>query len=422
MPAPVQIPGQPQDAFNDYSRVVADQQLGVVLGFPDHLDPERLAKAVADLVASQPVLGCRFVSEGRRAWHEGVAGAGEITRIEDQDPWERAVVEAGQPLARDAAHLAVTHVVGPAADVIGLRIDHTAADGQGAKSCAELLAAAYNGALESDPRATATDRSWRRLRRAVGWPVLISAARHREDPRPTWGIPRAGDATGPRHHDLLTLSAEKFSALKSWGREHHYTINDAVLGALYRAMFEMLSPREGDPMVVRVSFDQRRYLDRDDPMPAACNLSSVEPVCIGRLAGERFGGTVARVASEMQRLKASAPGLGSEMLLETLYRIRGYAGTGRGMIEGMRRGQQAGRTYPFLSNFGVLNPERLSFAELVPDHAAMLPVAAHPPFLMLGVSGFAGELTLSFGFAEGEVRPGVPTELLEAIEADLLGV
>ena len=50
----------------------------------------------------------------------------------------------------------------------------------------------------------------------------------------------------------------------------------------------------------------------------------------------------------------------------------------------------------------------------------MLPIAAHPPFAMLGASSFRGELTLSFGFAEGEIDPAVPLALLETMRADLL--
>lgn len=117
--------------------------------------------------------------------------------------------------------------------------------------------------------------------------------------------------------------------------------------------------------------------------------------------------------------QALVAGLGSVLLLETLYRVRGFHGTGRGVIEEMRRGQQAGRSYPFLSNFGVLSDERLRFGSLTPERAVMLPVAAHPPFAMLGVSGYGGELTLSLGFAEGEVAPSVPLALLGAIDADL---
>ena len=419
MPALSQIPAQPQDAFNDYARVVADQQLAVVFGFRANLDSERLSQAVAELIASQPVLACRFVTQGRYAWHETVAGAGAVERIDDENAWARAIFEAGQPLPRDAAHLAVTHVVSPLGDALALRIDHTAADGQGARACAELLAAAYSGTLEADSRATATDRSWRRLRRAVGWPRLMRAARRRKDPPPTWGIPHLLGETGVGHHELLTLSAERFSAVRAWGRQHRYTVNDILLGAFYRALFELLSPREGEPMVVRVSFDQRRYLDRDDPMPAASNLSSIEPVSLGSLAGEQFPGTVARAATEMRHLKESLPGLGSVLLLETLYRLRGYEGTGRGVVEGMRRGQQAGRTYPFLSNFGVLQPEKVHFGDVIPDRAVMLPVVGHAPFAMLGASSFGGRLTLSMGFHEGEVVPHIARSILDSIDADL---
>ena len=70
----------------------------------------------------------------------------------------------------------------------------------------------------------------------------------------------------------------------------------------------------------------------------------------------------------------------------------------------MERGQRAGRTYPFLSNFGVLDPERLTLGDLTPTRAVVLPVAGHPPFGMLGASSYQGELTLSMGYARGRAR------------------
>jgi NRPS condensation-like uncharacterized protein len=414
------IPAQPQDAFNDYARVVADQMLGMVVELPGRIDADRLGAAARELIAAQPVLGCRFLAEGRNAWHEPVASAGEIGTIEDDDPWSRAIVEAGQPLTADEPHLGITLVRGRASDVLAVRVDHTAADGQGAKACLELLAASYRDELAADPRATATDRSWRRLRRGAGWPrMLVAAARRKGDPRPTWGLPRAGEGTGRRHHDLLTLPAQRSAAIKAWGRERGHTINDIALAAFYRAMFAQLEPAEGEPMVLRVSFDQRRYLDPSDPMPAASNLSSVEPLAIARIAGESFEGTVGRVAAEMTRLKGSSPGLGSALLLEMLYRLQGFTAVGRPMIEGMERGQKAGRTYPFLSNFGVLDDARLAFGELKPARAVVLPIAAHPPFAMLGASSHGGELTLALGFAEGEIDPAVPVALLAFMESDL---
>ena len=97
---PYRIAAEPQDAFNEIARVVGDQQLGLALAFPHHLDAERLVAAVAALVADQPVLGCTFVSAGRRAWHEPVASAPGscFALVEDADPWARAIEEAGQPL------------------------------------------------------------------------------------------------------------------------------------------------------------------------------------------------------------------------------------------------------------------------------------------------------------------------------------
>jgi NRPS condensation-like uncharacterized protein len=440
VPSTSRIPAQPQDAFNDFARVVADQQLGIVLELSGALDTDRLARAVADLIDAQPVLGCCYFSEGRRAWHEPVPDAPvqALGAISAADVWQAAVAAAGQPLDAEAPHLAVTHVRGEDHDAIGVRIDHTAADGQGAKACAELLAAAFSGSgggSPSDARSASLavpggasaaalvqpDRSWRRLRRAAGLPRMIDCALSHKELPPTWGLPSAGNAPGRRRHHLVTLPAEEFSAKREWGKVHGFTVNDMIVAAFYRAMFSTLETPDDSPMVVRVSFDQRRYLPASDAMPSACNLSSVEPLALARTHGEAFEATVARVNAKMQRLKASSPGLGNALLLEVLFRLKGCEATRRDMVAQMERGQRAGRSYLFVSNFGVLDAERLSFGDAAPTRAVMLPVAGHPPFAMLGASSFLGELTISMGFAEAETDAAVPMRILSAMASDLAG-
>jgi NRPS condensation-like uncharacterized protein len=452
MPVPTtqRIPAEPQDAFNDFARVVGDQQLAFVLRFPGRLDEDRLAEAVATLIESQPVLGCRFVAEAAQAWHEPVASAPlkavELVRCLG-DPWPRALEAASQPLDPAGPHLSLTLVRCLDADALAVRIDHTAADGQGAKACLAALARAYataardgdSGAAALDatssisadagqtagapaPSAALPDRSWRRLRQAAGPRRITSAVLRRRDPRPTWGLPALGGTPGSRVHEVATVSAEEFSAAREWGRERGFTVNDLVLAAFYRAMFGVLDAPAGVPMVVRVSFDQRRYLAPDDPMPPASNLSSVEAVELDRILGEAFEGAADRVHERMEAVKSASPGLGSAALLETMYRARGFSRLHAEQTEAMRRGQEAGRSYPFVSNFGVLDAEPLAFDGAEPVRAVMLPVAGHPPFVMLGASTYRGELSLAIGYADGEIDPSIPRGILVRMVADLTRV
>jgi len=408
-----------QDVYNHFARISADQQLALILTFAGRLDESRLQTAVAALLREQPVLGCRF------GYAEGVA------RFTPGDPTTRLTVRTAAQADTEARDLAaqpldysgdgvlrVDLVRDDRHDVLAVRIDHVAADGQGAKQVVAALAACYCADGRSESPVDLPDRSAARLLRRFGLSEKLHLIRSRQNVRPAWGLPIAGEGAAQRHHEVVTVSQERFSSLRARAKEAGATVNDLVLAAFYRALFAELRPDEGAPMAINVSFDMRRYLDPSDPMPAAANLSSAETAMLARVAGERFTQTLERTAREMGRLKAGHPGLAAAVLLEYASRF-GYSRVERMTAEPMLRGRQHGVSFPFLSNFGVLNPEALTFGELTPVDAVVLPPVGHPPFMMLSPSSYAGRLTLAVGYQGGETDPAVVRRILNCMISEL---
>ncbi len=413
---------EPQDAYNHFARLSADQQLAVILSFPARLDETRVGLAVAAVLRDQPVLGCRF------AYADGVARFAQAERAtplftrDAEDPVAAALEAAAEPI--DYAGEGVFRVDlfrGRDGDVLALRIDHVAADGQGAKQVAELLATAYSSQswMLNDRPAAAPDRSAQRLLHRFPLAQKVSLLRSLESIRPAWGLPVAGEHPGKRHHGIATVDAESFVALHARAKAAGATVNDVVLAAFYRALFVELQPTEGRPMALNVSFDLRRYLDPADPMPAAANLSGMETARLARVSGERFSGTLTRVVAEMARLKGGQPGVASAVQLEYASRL-GFRRVERMSTEPMRRGREHGVSFPFLSNLGVLDPHALAFAGTMPSRALVLPPVGHPPFMMLAPSSYVGELSLAIGYADGETDPAVVERILAGMVAELL--
>lgn len=385
-----------QDVYNHLARVSADQQLALILSFSGRLDESRLRVAVAALLCEQPVLGCRFHYDG------GVA------RFTPGEPTTRLRVRTATQAGLEAQALAaqpldysgdgvfrVDLVRDGRCDVLVVRIDHVAADGQGAKQVVASLAACYRSAdqLERPRRVELPDRSAARLLRRFAMGEKLRLLRSRQDVRPAWGLPIAAEGIAARHHEVARVDQEQFSLLRTRAKDARVTVNDLVLAAFYRALFTELSPKVGVPMAINVSVDLRRYLDASDPMPAAANLSGTETAMLPRLAGESFAQTLERTAVEMARLKADRPGLAAAVLLEYASRV-GYSRVEKLAVAPMLRGRQHGVSFPFLSNFGVLDPEALCFGDLTPVDAVVLPPVGHPPFMMLSPSSYAGRLNL----------------------------
>lgn len=410
----------PQDVYNHFARLSADQQLAVVLRFDGRLDEERLHDAVDRVLQQQPVLACRFAYEAGRARFEP-AGGGAFSVTVAADPVAAVTDAAARPLDfAGTGVFSVTLVHGDTSDAIAMRVDHVAADGQGAKCIAESLAAAYSSPRgQAECRGAVPDRSARRLMRRFSVAARIRALRGRDTTRPTWGMPSLGGDPGTRRHALASIAAGGFSAVRASAKRSGATVNDALLAAFYRALFERLTPEEGRPMAVNVSFDMRRYLDASDPMPAAANLSSIETALLPAVAGEPFGRTLERVVEVMADLKRGTPGLGSAVLLE-YSRLLGYRRVEQMAVEPMQRGRQHGVSFPFLSNFGVLDDAALAFGDAAPVAAFVLPPVGHPPFVMLGPSTYRSEMTLAVGYAEEESDGDAMRRFLAGMAADLV--
>jgi NRPS condensation-like uncharacterized protein len=413
---------QPQDAFNHFARLSADQQLAVVLTFSDHLDESRLRTAISALLCEQPVLDARFSYLHGKA--RFIAG-GSSDRLSVRSAWDAeaaALDAASQPLdyVNDGV-MCVDLIRDATADALVLRIDHVAADGQGAKQVAALLASRYADPSPGDAGTTVQgvpDRSGRRLLRQFPLGEKLAAIRSRRSVRPAWGLPVTGADAGRRHHAIASLEADAFTSLRSHAKEFGATVNDLVLAAFYRALFDELDSPVGAPMALNVSFDMRRYLNANDPMPVAANLSSTETAMLRRVRGEDFAGTLARAVAEMRVLKVGHPGLGSAVLLEYAG-VLGYHRIEKLATEPMRRGREHGVSFPFLSNFGILDADALTYGDLTPTQAVMLPPVGHPPFMMLSPSTYAGRLSLAIGYAEGETDPALIHRLLDRVIGDL---
>jgi NRPS condensation-like uncharacterized protein len=411
---------EPQDAFNHIAAAAADQQLSIVAAFEGHLDVGLLEAAVAAVSSAEPVLGCRYVPHRRRPTFEPVEASPFVTLTEAADPRVTAIAAAAVPLDPETERAIKVHLVRSGrADALVLTVHHVAADGQGAKAVLGMLAEAYSTLIHGGtPRLPAAgERGQRQILRRSGPLKLIASIRRRKAPRPTWGVPSRGEAT-TRTYSLLHLAPERLGAVKAYGKARGATVNDVLLAAFYRALFAVLEPEPGKPMIVNASFDLRRYL-RDGAGASACNLSSVEPLAVPYDPASPFEATLATVRDQMAAYKAASPGLGSAALLELVWAVGGYARLDAMTGEPMRRGRAYGLSFPFLSNFGILPEDSLAFGGLHPAEAFVLPPASLPPFVMLGASTWRGTLTLAIGYPPDAMDPALVARLLAEVETGL---
>ncbi len=414
-----------QDKMNFITRANADQQLHVIVSFPKRVDEARLAKSLRLAMEREPVLGCRFVEKGNQVYWERRVDLEqiELCRVVPSGDLQADLFEfVTCPTDPRIDPLLQARIFrSPAGDTLCLKVNHVAADGTGSKEAAYLVADTYSR-LAADPAYRPAlgkpgKRSQTAIFRQVGLANLIKfRPRQLSLPPMLFSLPFVGATGAERGFALRQMAAQDFRALKSFAREHHATINDLILTALYRAMFSQGNPPANTPLPVQVSIDLRHFLPKGKEQPI-CNLSGALYPALTCTPGETLEQTLEKVKAQMGRWKSRQPGLTGAMLIE-LAMLQGYA-KAKAMI-GRMTAPRSNRVTPLLlSNFGLLDAKRLAFDDLKIDGAFVLGPVMFGHGLMLTASTYAGQMTLAMGYCRGNIQQKSVEALLEQVAQEL---
>jgi NRPS condensation-like uncharacterized protein len=209
------------------------------------------------------------------------------------------------------------------------------------------------------------------------------------------------------------LERKRVAALKDYCRAKGATLNDVVLTALYRCLFQLLALRSGVELQIPVMVDMRRYLGETGEFKALTNLSSMQITQLDFKPEERFEGTLGRVKAVMDEKKAADIGLNGFIKLSLLYGIFGDR------IANHRLRSELKNPFICMTNVGILDPGRMAFGNLHPYDAFLCGSIKYKPYFQLAMSLYDGQLTLSanlYGSADDRDRI---RSFLNEIEAEL---
>lgn len=421
------FPATLMDQVEYMCRNMADQQLHLVLSLDGRLDADRMARALRLTLDSEPVLGSRFTERAFRPYWE---------RRDDLDELSPCTVtQVGQEGLEGALFDFITAPADPRTDVVAraaifraekdtlcIKLDHAASDGGGLKEYAGLLSSTYRRLGEDPgflPAASAgADRTLHQVYRNFTRVERMKSLAIAQPPRAVWGFPWEEGGHSETAFAVRLVDAEAFGAIRDLGKRTDSTVNDLLLTAFFRALFEMNDPEPGVRLPIQVPIDLRRYLPGGRAQ-AVCNCSGQLHPTIERKPGEGFAATLARVRGRMNSFKTRSPGVGAAILIELLA-SPGFAITRRvydGMVRGMER---SGKAVPFLSNFGVLPEDDLELGDVGVSRAFMVSPVMFPPGFLLGASSFRDSMTLTAGFSRARANGRVVERFLDALEGELV--
>jgi len=369
-----------------HARLLADQQVTYVLEFARPLAVDRLRQALAVLNQALPLLGCVVQVSGRRlAWVPLAGGAPLLNVAQAEFEWPGAMARfISQPANPEREPpLKLFLLRRPERDTLAIKVDHMLTDAAGLKFILGLLSEAYStGSIHS---AINPDRGFGQLLRRFSLPALLGAARQASLPRPARVLAAGPFQTGGIFIEHACLEPEAFARLHAAAKGRGATINDAILAAVYRAVFHRLDAgAEAYPLMVPV--DLRRYLP-ETRRGVVGNLSSALYPLLAPWPNETTDSLLARVQDVLEPMKKGNPGLGAMLLMAV-----GALWGGEIMRRRYEQAAASDRRFINVTNFGVIGREQAAFEGAPVSEAYGVGPEQNAPGILLALSTYAGTL------------------------------
>jgi NRPS condensation-like uncharacterized protein len=405
----------------------AGRQITIVLSFTGPLNHHAVKNALRALLEVEPILGCRLVGEGRKAYWE---------RREDLSSLDLLTIEEG-PAPDDAVKrfAARTDPEGPLVqgllirnedgDALCINVSHAATDTAGAQELLPVLSELYTRYLAEPDfwplQGDYSDRGYWQLFDSAGLIETLGTIPAAIPPEPRFRFPGPAGAGEPAgelgrsemepgqgqgrpggEQDIAkrVVGPERFRAIREAATSRVATLTDVLLTAFFRALCRTLHPPEEVPLPLQVSVDMRYLLPDEDNHRVANLCGAVFPV-LAWIPDEQFRTTLSRAKEQMDSFTSGYPGLAG-ILHNSFATDFGSAG------------KTSGDAFiPRLEDTGIIDEKGLMFGDTPVSGAYLLCPAMAGEGPVLCASAFRDTLTLAASFPRGS------TEIVDAIVREL---
>ena len=430
------FPANGHDIFNYLVRHnMRNPQIQVVMKIDGRLDFDKLKRAVRLSVDAVPVLGCRFVEDDLPYWKR-LDNINEINfcSIEETNYADEAVKRFLQsPLDMENDPMVKVKIIrSKENDILGVKVNQICCDGTGIKEYIKLLAKIYS---HLDQRSgsfmpvSKRDISYDQVKLFKELIAIFPDLKWNPEPvtrKVMWSFPWIQSGGDSVLFTVCRFPEGSLDSISKYGKLKGATVNDLILTALYRVMFNTSMPRYGVPMDIFSTVDLRKFLPAQKDH-AVRNLSGGFITRIPRLINESFEGTLSRVMQATKKIKNRYPGESkitgqenTENACLTYYNNYFELMSQTSEIASQSSNYIGKVCFPGLYDIGCISKSLISFGNnVVTDAYVILPVIRAPGLLLLA-STYNDTLTLSVGYSKNSVSPRYMEGFLNKIKNELL--
>ncbi|HEX9060747.1 MAG TPA: condensation domain-containing protein [Clostridia bacterium] len=430
------IPADGHDICNYVFRhKLANFQIQAVMKLDGRLSFDKLSKAVRLSFDAEPVFGCRFVKGISPYWKRiNDIDSGEFCTFEETDNPDAAVQKfLDIPLDLDRGPMVKVKLIRSGQrDTLCVKASHVCCDGAGAKEYFLLLADIYSQIDKEGedyiPKQSIRNKNDQiRLFKALNIDISkpISNLKSKRS-LPLWKFPWRNNKIGATRFVACKLPVNKLDEMKRYSKARGATINDLILTALYRAMFEISKPPYGVPMDIPITLDLRRHLP-DQKAEAIRNLAGSYVTTIARKKHESFSETLSRVMSKTKIIKNGHPGIENAVWAERVENMNFYQFSS--YFKTLSQIADMASYNPFnvtdrcgiaLANLGFVSKSPVKFGKHTVTDAYIMPPVVRAPGILLAASTYNDIITLAVGFYKPSVHRNVMEKLLNKVRDELI--
>jgi NRPS condensation-like uncharacterized protein len=365
-----------------------------------------MKKAVRLTMDAEPVLGCKYVVNRRRAYWErrdDIDSLEYFTLIKSDNPEleiRKTVLYQIDPSVESIIQLKI--IRSKTNDILYIKSDHSVMDGGGFYDYLTLLCDTYNKLLEDpnyqvEPNVLAT-RELNQVFKHFKFRKKMRSLLRDKGYLPTWSFPSIGTGRELKTFILRKIEPERFDRIKAYGKERNATLNDMFLTAVFRSLFKLKEPARKRPMTIAVPTDLRVLLPAKKAESIA-NLVAATFASLKYVPEATFDDMLLAINKQMTKKKDIHLGMGQFYMIDNLFKLR-YAWV-RWIANRIYKGiYRRGKMHPIITNIGRIDSQKRHFGDVdVEDGHLITPINWAPSFSM-GISSFNKKISFSIAFCE----------------------
>jgi len=208
------------------------------------------------------------------------------------------------------------------------------------------------------------------------------------------------------------ISPERFDKLRASGKKHGATVNDMLVAAYFYSLYELAGYDIQDSVTISCAIDLRRHL-KDTSEFGITNQTAFMQCNIPQRGNDIFETLKYTVRSVNKFKKDKFMGLYGLPLLKL-----GYSIMPQSMSEQVIK---VGYSNPLLamSNIGILYPDKLSLDNHKPYDAFMTGAVKYKPYMLLSVTSYNKEMTLSMCVRGNEEDKKIVEEFFDLMDKNI---